>query len=120
MKIFLVLMNLVFCGMLFSQKMIRFDTLRKELGDLTQGEVKEMVFEFQNVGKEKVLIKDVVPQCGCTAVSYDENGLLPKERSNIVLSFDSEGKLGLQRKTATVIFTNNESYVLVITANVLP
>jgi len=46
--------------------------------------------------------------------------LLPEERSEVVLLFDTKDKLGLQRKTISLVLENDERYVLVIAANVLP
>ena len=72
-----------------------------------------------NVGNEAIEIADVVPQCGCTVASFDENVLPAEEEAEITLFFDSKNKQGLQRKTISVILTNGERYVLVMVANVV-
>ncbi len=104
----------------FSQESIKFALLKQELGDLREGEVKQVVFVYQNISNDSVKVADVVPQCGCTVAHFEDKMLLPEERSEVVLLFDTKDKLGLQRKTISLVLENDERYVLVIAANVLP
>ncbi len=104
----------------FSQESIKFDLLKQDLGDVREGEVKQVVFPFQNISVDSVKVANVVPQCGCTVAHYEDQMLLPQGKSEIVLLFDTKDKLGLQRKTISLVLEHGERYVLVISANVLP
>lgn len=115
----------VFCFVAFhlvgyNQESIRFEELNKSLGDMKAGDVREVAFVYRNIGTEAVRLVEVITQCGCTIASFEKQDSLPGDEASLVLSFDSKGKLGLQRKTVTVLLSNGERYVLVITANVLP
>ena len=115
-----ILLMYFFIGVLMGQSSLQFDRLTLSLGDLKSGEVKEVVLGYKNVSSVALSVTEVVPQCGCTVVAFEKEILLADDKENLTLSFDSAGKIGLQRKTITVFLSNGEHYVLVITANVLP
>jgi len=103
----------------YGQESLKFEVLKQDLGELKEGQIKEVSFYYENVSNNSLLLEDVIPQCGCTVASFDDKLLLPGEEAIITLSFDSKNKQGLQRKTVSVLLKNGERYVLVITANVL-
>ena len=111
---------LLLCSLsVIGQESIRFDYNKQDLGGVKEGDVIEVVFSYENVSGKEIVITDVIPQCGCTVADFDSTVLLPHDKSDITLFFDSKNKQGLQRKTVSVLLKNGERYVLVIVANVV-
>ncbi|MCP3902169.1 MAG: DUF1573 domain-containing protein [Planctomycetes bacterium] len=63
-------------------------------------------FEFTNTGTETLVIKDIKPSCGCTAVKLDQMTFAPGEGSAIEVSFKPKG-FGKQTKSVDVITENS-------------
>lgn len=74
---------------------------------LVSGEQVTYSFKFKNTGKSLLIISNVSTSCGCTVSSYPKQPIKPGEGASIDVSFDSEGKHGLQTKSVTV-FTNTQ------------
>lgn len=78
-----------------------------DFGKLISGEQVTYAFKFKNTGKSLLLISNVSTSCGCTVSAFPKQPIKPGEGSTIDVSFDSEGRHGLQTKTVTV-FTNTQ------------
>ena len=109
---------------LFAQEMdqsrVLFNKYEVDFGDLNQGETREVVFFFVNKGEIPFIISDVHVQCGCTAPSWPKNKpVLPGEKGEIKVVYDSKGKEGIQRKIITVKSNYDELIKLKIIANVI-
>jgi hypothetical protein len=60
-------------------------------------------FAFTNTGDADLIIVDARGSCGCTVPQYPKNTpLAPGATGEIVVSFDSSNKPGLQQKTVTL------------------
>jgi hypothetical protein len=110
---------LVFSFVGHTQESLLFENKKIDLGDLIEGEIKEMSFSFENISKDTVVILEVIPQCGCTVSDFKKESLLPQNKILLSFYFDTKDKIGLQRKTISVVLNNEERYVLVFTANVI-
>lgn len=86
---------------------IEFETDFHDFGKLMAGEKVTYSFKFTNKGKGLLLISKVNTSCGCTVSEYPKEPVKPGERATIDVSFDSEGRIGLQNKTITV-FSNTQ------------
>ncbi|MEI6059222.1 MAG: DUF1573 domain-containing protein [Bacteroidota bacterium] len=86
---------------------ISFEKDFHDFGKLISGEQVTYAFKFKNTGKSLLLISNVSTSCGCTVSSFPKKPIKPGEGATIDVSFDSEGKHGLQTKTVTV-FTNTQ------------
>jgi Protein of unknown function (DUF1573). len=75
-----------------------------DFGTIKQGEIISHTFFFKNEGDGDLMIKDAIPSCGCTTPKYTKQPVLPGERGQIELQFDSDGWLGLQMKEVTLKF----------------
>jgi hypothetical protein len=86
---------------------IAFETDFHDFGKLMSGEKVTFSFKFENKGKGLLLISKVSTSCGCTVSDYPKEPIKPGEKSTVDVSFDSEGRMGLQNKTITV-FSNTQ------------
>lgn len=87
--------------------------------DVKKGESVEHIYEVTNTGDNPLVISEVVPGCGCTAPEFTKEPILPGEKGQVMLRFDSSSFDGFQNKQAQV-FANVESSPVIIsfTANV--
>ena len=93
-----------------------------DFGDIYQGDKVEHTFEFTNGGSEPLVITNVEVTCGCTVPKgWTRDPILPGNKAEIVISFNSSGKYGRQNKVVTVISnaTNADAAQLTFSANVL-
>ncbi|MBU2649299.1 MAG: DUF1573 domain-containing protein [Bacteroidetes bacterium] len=74
-----------------------------DFGNVIQGEKVTYAFRFTNAGKSDLIIAKVSASCGCTATEYPRHAIKPGEKGVISITFDSEGRLGFQNKTADVL-----------------
>ncbi len=80
----------------------QFTEEEHDFGKIIQGEKVTWSFRFKNVGKSDMIISSVKGSCGCTVADFPKKPIPPGEENQITVSFDSEGKRGLQNKTLTV------------------
>ena len=85
-----------------------------EFGKIKKGDVKEHVYEVTNTGDNPLIISAVKPGCGCTAPEYTKEPILPGQKGQITLKFDSANFDGLVNKQAEV-YANVEKTPILIT-----
>ena len=128
-KVILLLLSLTFSISVFAQSeeasantaTIKFTEELHEFGDIYQGDKVKHTFKFENTGKAPLILTNIGTTCGCTAPEWTREPIGPGETGEIVISFNSTGKSGIQNKVITV-FSNasNPQEKIKITANVLP
>ena len=80
-----------------------FDKTDHDFGTINEGEKVTTTFAFTNTGDADLIIVDARGSCGCTVPQYPKNTpLAPGATGEIVVSFDSSNKPGLQQKTVTL------------------
>jgi hypothetical protein len=92
-----------------------------DFGDIKQGEKVSHTFVLSNGGGDLLKISDVKASCGCTAAAPEKKELAPGESTNLIVTFNSTGRMGKQSKTIR-IFSNdpdNPEMVLSFTGNVV-
>ena len=82
---------------------ITFKDTIHDFGTVIQGEKVSYDFRFTNTGKTDLLIAKVSASCGCTGTKYPSKAVKPGEESYISITFNSEGRLGYQYKSAQII-----------------
>lgn len=75
----------------------------KNFGQITQGETITTVFRFRNVGKSDLIISSAQGSCGCTVPEWPKEPIKPGKNGEITVTFDSNGKFGMQNKTITLV-----------------
>lgn len=79
------------------------DSTTLALGKVKKGEVVEVSFRFKNTGDRQLVIKDVMPGCGCTSPEKPQQPFAPGEEGVIRARFDSKNQhLGSHNKPVTV------------------
>jgi hypothetical protein len=85
-----------------NQAFIKFTETSYNFGEIKQGDTVKYDFEFTNTGKSELLILEAEATCGCTHPSYPFIPIAPGETGKIGVTFNSAGKMGVQRPSITV------------------
>ena len=103
-----------------SAPIIDFNERVYDFGEIKEGQKVEYSFKILNKGKSDLQIRSVKASCGCTAVNPASNVIKPGTNTDLKVIFDSNGKLGLQNKTITIISNdpNQSTTILRISGNV--
>lgn len=89
-------------------------------GEITAGEKVSYTFKFKNTGGSQLVITQVKGSCGCTVPEYSKNPVQPGDEGEIKVTFDSNGKSGMESKSITVLAnTLPATKVLTISADVI-
>ncbi len=107
LRLFLMLWLAAGVWSLFAQPEIKFVRERLNFGEIESDREIDLVFEFKNAGNKVLVIKNVVPDCGCTTHQLEKIEYKPGETGKITVKFDSTGYNGKVIKGITV-FTNDE------------
>lgn len=98
---------------------IAFEEKTFDFGQINEGEVVSHSFKFKNVGTDPLNILSVNVSCGCTVASKPEQPVGVGQSDEIVINFNSKGKVGENHKTVTVMSNaKNSSERLEFTASV--
>ena len=100
---------------------LRYDKDEHDFGTITEGEFVTHVFTYTNVGEGPLSITDIESRCGCTIPKWTRKPILPGEKGEIEVVFDSRKRTEKQSK-AIIVYTNGQPYktALVIRAYVEP
>jgi len=92
-----------------------------DFGDIKQGEKVSHTFVLSNGGGDLLKISDVKASCGCTAAAPEKKELAPGESTNLIVTFNSAGRMGKQSKTIRIYSNDpeNPELVLSFTGNVV-
>jgi hypothetical protein len=75
-----------------------------DFGEIVAGEKVEHTFKFSNTGSEPLVITNVQVTCGCTTPKgWPRDPIPPGKKAELVVQFNSAGKIGRQNKVVTVI-----------------
>jgi hypothetical protein len=88
---------------IFSNPTIKFKSTTVNFGEAESGQITEITFEFENTGSDLLIIKNVIPACGCTATGLTKKEYKAGEKGTISSKFNTSGYNGKVIKTITVI-----------------
>jgi hypothetical protein len=89
-----------------------FDQTTHEFGTIAQGVVVEHTFKFSNKGTTPLIISSANGSCGCTVPIWPKEPIMPGDEGEIKVSFNSEGKYGMQYKTVTINYNSDSGPVI--------
>ncbi len=81
---------------------IKFAKLVHDYGSVPKEGDGNCEFEFQNVGKEPLVLSDVKSSCGCTVPQWTREPILPGKKGAIKVKYDTK-RMGPINKTVTVL-----------------
>lgn len=82
---------------------IEFEKDLHDFGKVIQGEKVSVSFKFKNTGKSDLVISQVHSSCGCTVTKFTKDAIKPGGSDKITVTFDSQGRKGIQNKAITVV-----------------
>jgi len=98
----------------------RFEVETHDFGSIMQGDKVSYAFKFTNTGNADLLISEAHASCGCTVPDYPKTPVAPGKEGVINVTFNSQGKSGMQHKEVTIVAnTIPNTKVLVITGEVM-
>ena len=104
MKTFGTLLVVFFISFSINAQEFKFEEETINYGKIEKGSDKERVFVFSNVGDEPIVISRIQSSCGCTIPKKPEAPIMPGEKGEIKVSYDTN-RLGGFSKSITV-FSN--------------
>ncbi|HDP76248.1 MAG TPA: DUF1573 domain-containing protein [Bacteroidales bacterium] len=92
-----------------------------DAGTMHSGELVKHSFKFRSTGNMSLVVKDVIPSCGCINVNVSKKILKPYEEAQLEVVFDSKSWFGSQYKSVT-LRTNGviREKSVTLKANVIP
>ena len=112
MKTILSFVAVFFITLTVSAQEFKFETETIDYGKVALGSEGKRVFEFTNVGDAPLIIKDIVSTCGCTVPSKPEKPIMPGEKGEIEVSYDTKRPGGFS-KAITIISNAKKSRKMV-------
>ena len=82
---------------------IEYSSRTFDFGEIAQGKKVDFVFKIMNTGKKELIIRSVTASCDCTVALPTSTSIKPGGNTELKVSFDSQGKVGMQNKIITVI-----------------
>jgi hypothetical protein len=86
---------------------MKFEYITHDFGKIQEGDKVTYKFNFANTGKSPLIIADAVASCGCTIPTWPKAPIKPGDGGQIVVTFNSVGRKGLQDKMVTITANTN-------------
>ena len=93
-------------ALLFAKPTIKFKSTTIDFGEVESGKIVDINFEFENTGSDLLIIKNIIPACGCTTTGLTKKEYKAGEKGTIASKFNTSGYNGKVIKTITV--TSND------------
>lgn len=101
---------------------LTIDTLKIDLGTITDNQKEKRVIKFRNTGTGLLTIEKVNTSCGCTAAALLIRDYLPGEGGEIEITYDPSGRKGRQNKIITIVSNDKDNRLkqVSLTVNIKP
>jgi uncharacterized protein YdeI (BOF family) len=109
MKKLMIVALLLLSAVVFAKSTIKFKNTTVDFGEVSSGKIVDIVFEFENAGSDVLLIKNVIPACGCTTAALTKKEYQSGEKGTIVSKFNTSGYNGKVIKTITVASNDGDA-----------
>jgi len=91
-----------YANMLDKPTTMEFEEMAYDFGKVKDGEQVNYVFKFKNTGSETLVLLDAKGSCGCTVPVWPKEPIPPGGTGEIDVTFDSENRVGMVRKTVRI------------------
>ncbi|WP_272150947.1 DUF1573 domain-containing protein [Tenacibaculum aiptasiae] len=108
MKTILPFLVLCFIGLTMNAQEFKFVTESIDYGKVSQGSEGTRTFEFTNIGDAPLIITGVQSTCGCAIPKKPEKPIMPGEKGQIQVSYDTS-RMGGFSKAVTIISNAKQS-----------
>jgi hypothetical protein len=88
---------------------MKFKTAMLDFGEIESGKIADIRFEFVNAGDAQLVVKNVIPSCGCTTAELKQKTFEPGEKGEIPVKFNTSGYSGKVTKNVTVLSNDSEN-----------
>lgn len=88
---------------------ITFQKEEHDFGQVIDGEKLTYSFKFENTGDKPLIISNAKGSCGCTVPEWPREPIKSGGKGEIVVTFNSSGRTGLQNKAVTLTTNANPS-----------
>jgi len=102
-----------------SKSVVSFKEVNYNFGKVAFGSDVSHTFNFKNVSKERINIREVVAACGCTTPKYSTDPIKPNRKGSILVKYDSK-RVGHFTKTLSVLMSDQERITITIEGEILP
>ena len=94
----------LFLSVGISAQEFQFEKELINYGKIKKGEDGKRVFEFTNIGKAPLIIKDIKTSCDCAVPKKPERPIMPGEKATITVAYDTSNTGGFSKEI--IIFSN--------------
>lgn len=108
MKTLLSFVAVCFLALSVNAQEFKFESETIDYGKVALGSDGKRTFEFTNVGDAPLIIKDIKSTCGCTVPKKPEKPIMPGEKGQIEVSYDTKRPGGFS-KAITIISNAKKS-----------
>ncbi len=85
------------------------------------GDKASCAFHYKNTGNDALMLTGVETSCGCTAVDWSRDPLMPGQTGILTINLNTTEDFGVKKETITVYSnTARNKNILTIKANILP
>jgi hypothetical protein len=102
MKTLTTLLLVFFVAIAMNSQEFKFDTETIDYGKINKGADGERIFVFTNIGDAPIIIQNVQSSCGCTIPEKPEKPVMPGEKGEIKVSYDTK-RVGGFSKQITIL-----------------
>ncbi|RCS27107.1 DUF1573 domain-containing protein [Polaribacter sp. WD7] len=104
MKVFASIVVMFFLSFSLQAQEFNFEKEIIDYGKIAKGDNGERIFIFTNTGNQPLIIKNIQSSCGCTVPKKPEQPIMPGEKGEIKVSYDTTRIGGFSK--AITIFSN--------------
>lgn len=79
----------------------KFNDESHDFGTIVEATPASYEFNFTNIGKEPLILTNVIASCGCTTPKWSKEPILPGKTGNILVSYDTN-RVGPFSKSVTI------------------
>jgi hypothetical protein len=90
MKALSTVLLVFFISIAMNSQEFKFDTETIDYGKINKGADGERIFVFTNIGDAPIIIQNVQSSCGCTIPEKPEKPIMPGEKGEIKVSYDTK------------------------------
>lgn len=104
MKTLGLFLVVLFVSFSLNAQEFKFEKETINYGKIDKGSNGERVFVFTNIGDQPIIIQKIQSSCGCTVPKKPEKPVMPGEKGEIKVSYDTKRVGGFSK--AITIFSN--------------